>query len=110
MTIDTGIAIAVVSNQFLQLYRSLRQRLDREGHILNEAGCANGTRSSHTGEDSRADCPVLSINLRIFRKLSRDIQAELRETSLDIVYLLQKLFVGDTFGLNEYRRQVVIVS
>ena len=37
MTIDTGIVIAVISNEFLKLYRCLRQALDGEGNILNEA-------------------------------------------------------------------------
>ena len=77
MSINTSIIVAMVSNQFLKFYSSFRQRLDGESHILNETRGANRTRTTHTWEDTRADSPVLTIYLRIFRKLSWDIEFEL---------------------------------
>ena len=36
MTVDTGIVITVISNEFLQFHRCLRQTLDWEGDILDK--------------------------------------------------------------------------
>ena len=52
MTVDTGIVVAVIGYQLLQLHRSLGQRLDGEGHIFNQARGAYGTCATHTWEDA----------------------------------------------------------
>ena len=110
VTIDTGIVVAVVGNELLQLHRGLRQRLDGEGHILDEARGANGACATHAGEDAAADGPVLAVDLGVFRKLGGDVESELSQTGLDLLYLLEQLLVGDTFRLCEDSRQVVIVA
>ena len=77
MTVDTSIAITMISNHLLQLHRCLGQVVDMEGHILYQTGGANRARTTHRGEDTRTDGPVLAVDLRILGKLSRDIQTEL---------------------------------
>ena len=89
MSVDTGIVVAMIGNQFLQFHRSLRQRLDGEGDILDETRGADGTRTAHTGEDARADSPILAIDSRILGKFRRDIQPELTQTLLDFLNFLQ---------------------
>ena len=110
MTVDAGIVVAVVGNELLQLHRGLRQRLDGERHILNETRGTHGTRATYTGEDTRTDGPVFAIHCRILRKLSRDIQAELPQTFLDLLNLLKQLLVRHTLCLRQDSRQVVIVA
>ena len=77
MTVDTSIAITMISNHLLQLHRCLGQVVNMEGHILYQTRGAYRTRTTHRGEDTRTDGPVLSVDLRILGKLSRDIQTEL---------------------------------
>ena len=110
MAIDTGITVTMIGNHLLKFDGSLRQRLDGEGHILDETRGAHRTRTTHTGEDARTDGPVLAVDLRILCELRRDIQTELSQTRLDLLDLLKELLVGDALGLCEYRRQVVIVA
>ena len=50
--IDTGIGVAVIGDELLQFHSSLRQRLDGERYILDEAGGADRTRTTHAGEDT----------------------------------------------------------
>ena len=110
VTVDAGILVAVIGNEFLQLDGGFGQVLDSKGDVLDETRGAHGARTAHAGEDARADGPVLAIDSRVFRELCRDIQAELSQTLLDFLYLFQQLLVGHTLGLCEYRRQVVIVA
>ena len=110
MTIDAGIRIAMIGNEPLQLHRRLRQRLDGECDILNQTRSAHRTRTTHTGEDTTADCPILAIDGRIFRKFSRNIQLELTQTLLDSLHLLQQLFMRDALRLRQDGRQVVIIT
>ena len=110
MSVDTSIIVAVIGNQLLQLHRCLRQRLDGEGHILDETRGADRTRTTYTWEDTRADSPILAVDLRILGKLGRDIEFELSQTLLDLLNLLKQLLVRDALGLREDCRQIVIVA
>ena len=110
MAVDTGIGIAVVCDEFLQFYRSLWQRLDGEGHVLDETRGSHGARTAHGGEDARADGPVLTIDGRILRELSRDVQPELTQTLLNLFDLIQQLLMRDSLGLRQDGRQVVVIT
>ena len=110
MTIDAGVVIAMVGNEFLQFDGGLRQTLNGERHILDETAGAHGSCASHAGEDATADGPVLAIHLWVFRELGRDIQFELSQTLLDFRYLLKQLLVGHALRLGQDGRQVVIVA
>ena len=100
MTVDTSITITMISNHLLQLHRCLGQVVNMEGHILNQTRGAYRTRSTHRGEDTRADGPVLAVDLRILSKLSRDIQTELRQAFLHRLHLLHQLLMGHGLGLS----------
>ena len=110
MTIDAGITVAVVGDKLLQLDGGLGQALDGEGHILDEARGADGARTTHRWEDTRADGPVLAVNGGVFGELGRNIEAELAETLLNTVNLLEQLLVGDAFRLGQDGCQMVVVA
>ena len=110
VAIDTGIAISVIGNQFLQFHGSFGQRFDGEGNVLDQTRGAYRTSTSHTGEDTASDSPVFAIDGRILGKHRWDIESELSQTGLDLLYLLQQLLVGNALCLCQYRRQVVIVA
>ena len=52
VAVDTGVVVAVVGNEFLQLHRSLRQTLDGEGDVLDETRRAYWSCAAHAGEDA----------------------------------------------------------
>ena len=52
VAVDTGIVVAVVGNELLELHRSLRQTLYGEGHILDETRRAHRSCAAYAGEDA----------------------------------------------------------
>ena len=61
MAVYYAIGIAVLGDEALQLHRCLWQILDMEGHVLDEARCANRPHGAHRREDARADGPKLAV-------------------------------------------------
>ena len=76
MTVDTCIVVAMIGYQLLQLHGSLRQTLDGECHILNQARGANRTCTAYRWEYTATDGPVLTVHRRILGKLGRNIEFE----------------------------------
>ena len=110
MTVDAGVAVAVVGNEFLQFHGCLGQVVDVEGHILNEAGRAHGTRAAHPREDAGADGPILAVDFRVLGEHAGAVEMEGVERLGDAVYLAEQFLVGRGLGLGEDGRQVVIVA
>ena len=110
VTIDTGIIVAMISNQLLQLNSSLWQRFYWECHIFYQARCAHRTCTAYAWEYTTTYGPVLTVNGRILGKFCGDIQAELAQALLYLCNLVKQLFVGYALGFCEYRCQVVIIA
>ncbi len=58
MTVDATVLIAVVSDNLLQLDRSLGQYVDGEGNIFDEAARAHRAHAADGGEDALTDGPI----------------------------------------------------
>ena len=110
MTVDTGIIVTVIGDEFLEFNSRFGQRLDGEGDILDKTGSADGSCATHTGEDAGADSPILTIDSRILGELSRDIEFELTQARLDGFDLVKQLLVSNTLGFRQDSRQVMIVA
>ena len=100
----------MISNHLLQLNRCLGQVVNMEGHILYQTGGANRARTTHRGEDTRTDGPVLAVDLRILSKLSRDIQTELRQAFLYRLHFLHQLLMGHGLSLGQDSCEVMVVA
>ena len=110
VAVDAGVVVTVVGYQFLQLDRGFGQRLDGEGDVLDEARRAHRTGAADAGEDAAADCPILAVDLRILGELGGYVEAELRQTLLNLGNLLQQLLMGHGLRLGEDGSQVVVVA
>ena len=59
MPVDDRVGVVMFAEKLLQVNGGLRQMFDGESNVLDEAGCAYGTRATHSREDSRTHRPIL---------------------------------------------------
>ena len=109
MAVDAGIAVAMVSEHFLKLHRSLREVFQRESYIFYQATGAHGAHTSHRREYTGTDSPVFAVHGGIFREFRRYVKLECRQAAFDCGYLFEQLLMADRLGFGEDRGEIVII-
>ena len=110
VAIDAGVLIAMVSDEALQFDGGLGQVFNGKGNVLNQTRGAHGSCTAHTGEDARADGPILAKDGRIGGEFDRDIGLEPRQASSDGVDALLQVFRRHGLGLGKDGGEVVIIA
>ena len=68
MPIDAGIVLSMTRNELLKFFGRMGEVFYLESDILCQAGCARFTSTADRREDSTADSPELTIDLRVLRE------------------------------------------
>lgn len=110
MTINAGILVAMACDELLQIDRSMGQVLDMERHILDETRRTDWPLTAHSREDTGADRPVLSIDLRGIGKGGLAIEVKSRERVHDLLDICLQSFRRQGLGLGEDSREIMVVA
>ena len=102
MPVYTGIRIAMLFKQLLQIGCCFRQIFNMKGHIFNQGGGTRFAGSAYRGENTRTDGPVRCILFLFIGKLYRNGCFESAQDTFNLFNLTVKLFlcISHRFGKN----------
>ena len=101
VAIDAGIVIAMACYELLQIRGSLREVLDVESHIFNEAGCTRLACTAYAGEDTGSDGPEGLILLGFISEMDGRIGGKSCQASGNLADMLLQFLLTVCFSLNQ---------